>query len=167
MKKLMGALLLATAVATPAMAGDSPIYVGAEVGKDHLGVLGGLKIDDMFAVEMSYNMFDEEKVVVPFMVTTVDAWAVGMHGVINFPVAPVPGLSVFGKAGFEYVEVETTTRIDLGGGNVMTTTATDDDIDFAGGAGAQYEITPSFSVRAGVHIKGQADSVYANAIYRF
>lgn len=164
MKKLMGALLLATAFATPAIAGDSPLYVGAEVGKDHFGILGGLKIDDMFGVEANYNIFDEEKVTVPFMQTTVDAWSFGISGVANFPIAPVPGLSVFAKAGFEYVEVETTVQ-DTWFGTVTTTT--DDDVDFAGSAGAQYEITPSFSVRAGVHIKGRADSVYANAIYQF
>lgn len=166
MKKLIGAFLLAASVATPAAAGDSPIYVGAEVGKDHFGVLGGYKINDMFAVEMNYNVFDDEKVSLPFMETTIEAWSFGVSGVGTFPISAVPGLAVFGKVGFERVEVETTIRTDFFG-MVTTTSATSDDIDFAGSAGAQYEITPDFSVRAGVHLKGQADSVYANAIYQF
>jgi opacity protein-like surface antigen len=168
MKKLVGAFLLATAVATPAAAGDGPLYVGAEVGADYFGVLGGFKINDMFAVEMNYNQFDDEKVSTPFSSVSVEAWGLGLFAVGNFPISPVPGLSVFGKAGFERVEVETSvTMTDWWWGTVVTTSTTSDDIDFAGSAGAQYEITQDFSVRAGVHLTGWADSVYANAIYQF
>jgi opacity protein-like surface antigen len=169
MKKLVGAFLLATAVATPAAAGDSPLYVGAEVGKDHFGVLGGFKINDMFAVEMNYNQFDDEKISLGWVTTEIEAWGLGLFAVGNFPISPVPGLSVFGKAGFERVEVETTITTDYGFSwyPVTTVRATSDDIDFAGSVGAQYEITQDFSVRAGVHVKGWADSVFANAIYQF
>jgi hypothetical protein len=175
MKKLVGAFLLATSVATPAVAGDGPLYIGAEVGADHFGVLGGFKINDMFAVEMNYNQFDDEKVSMLWSSISVEAWSLGLFGVGTFPISPVPGLSVFGKAGFERVEVEVTTSFTYstyvwGTGWVdvtETTSATDDDIEFAGSVGAQYDITPNFSARAGVHVKGQADSVFANAIYYF
>lgn len=166
MKNLIAPFLLAVTLATPAAAGDSPLYVGAEVGKDHFGVLGGYKFNDMIAAEMNYTQFDDETISVPFVTTEVEAWAVGVAAVANFPIDAVPGLSVFGKAGVEYVEIETTITTDFFG-TVTTTSASDDDIDFAGSVGAQYEFTPSFSVRGGVHVKGRADSVYANAIYRF
>jgi opacity protein-like surface antigen len=163
MKKLVGAFLLATAVATPAVAGDSPFYIGAEVGSDHFGALGGYKFDDMFAVEMNYNVFDDESVAMPFVSIETEAWSFGVSGVGTFPIAAVPGLSVFGKLGLERLEVEVTTKSDFFG----TTTVSEDDIDFTASGGAQYEITSDFSVRAGIHFKGQADSVYANAIYTF
>jgi opacity protein-like surface antigen len=167
MKKTIAALLLAASVATPAAAGDSPLYVGAEVGKDHFGVLGGFKINDMFAVEMNYNQFEDQEISLLWMTTEIEAWGLGLFAVGNFPISPVPGLSVFGKAGFERVEVETTITTDLPFFGVTRTSATSDDIDFAGSVGAQYEITQDFSVRAGVHVKGWADSVFANAIYQF
>ena len=163
MKKLVGAFLLATAVATPAVAGDSPFYIGAEVGKDHFGVLGGYKFNDMFAVEMNYNVFDDQSVTYwAGYSSEIEASSFGVSGVGTFPIAAVPGLSVFGKLGFERVEWESTTTI---GG--VTITASEDDIDFTASGGAQYAITPDFSVRAGIHLKGEADSVYANAIYQF
>jgi opacity protein-like surface antigen len=176
MKKLVGAFLLATAVATPAAAGDSPLYIGAEVGPDHIGVLGGFKITDMFAVEMNYNQFDDTGLSMPFVSVDVDAWGIGLFGVGNFPIAPVPGLSVFGKAGFERVEVETSTTTTWSTFDYVnwawvdgttTTSATSSDIKFAGSVGAQYQITRDFSVRGGVHVKGHADSLFANAIYQF
>jgi opacity protein-like surface antigen len=161
MKKLIGAFLLATAVATPAAAGDGPFYIGAEVGSDHFGVLGGYKFDDMFAVEMNYNVFDDKSVPTFFGNTiNTEAWSFGVSGVGTFPIVAVPGLSVFGKLGFERVEWEVT---DTWYG----TTVSGDDIDFTASGGAQYAITPDFSVRAGIHLKGEADSVYANAIYTF
>lgn len=170
MKKLMGAALLATAIATPAFAGDGPFYIGAEVGKDHFGVLGGYKINEMFAVEMNYNVFDDETVSVPpYITSTVEVRSLGVSAVGTFPIQPVPGLSVFGKAGFERVEFDMTTTYDYRsiGGSLTTVSASDDDIEFAGSVGAQYDVTSNFSARAGVHVKGQADSVFANAIYYF
>jgi hypothetical protein len=158
MKKLIGAFLLATSVAAPAVAGDSPFYIGAEVGKDHIGALGGYKFDDMFAVEMNYNVFDDKSVYYPGYSTDTEAWSFGVSGVGTFPIAAVPGLSVFGKLGFERVEWET---------RYLGMTASGDDIDFTASGGAQYEINSDFSVRAGIHLKGEADSVYANAIYTF
>lgn len=166
MKKLVGAFLLATAVATPAAAGDGPLYIGAEVGKDHFGVLGGFKINDMFAVEMNYNQFDDEKVDLLWMTTEIEAWSFGVSGVGTFPIAAVPGLSVFGKLGLERVEVETTITTDTWFGTTVLS-AKNDDIDFTASGGAQYEITSDFSVRGGIHFKGAADSVYLNAIYQF
>jgi opacity protein-like surface antigen len=166
MKKLIGAFLLATSVAAPAVAGDSPFYIGAEVGKDHFGALGGYKFDDMFAVEMNYNVFDDESVAIPGMSIDTEAWSFGVSGVGTFQIAAVPGLSVFGKLGLERLEVEVTTKYDWFG-TAYTTTVSEDDIDFTASGGAQYEFTPDFSVRAGIHFKGQADSVYANAIYTF
>jgi opacity protein-like surface antigen len=163
MKKLVGAFLLATAVATPAAAGDTPFYIGAEVGKDHFGVLGGYKFNDMFAVEMNYNVFDDESVSMFGMSIETEASSFGVSGVGTFPIAAVPGLSVFGKLGLERVEVEVTTKDDFFG----TTTYSEDDIDFTASGGAQYEITSNFSVRGGIHFKGAADSVYLNAIYQF
>jgi hypothetical protein len=176
MKKLVGAFLLATSIATPAAAGDSPLYIGAEVGADHFGVLGGFKINDMFAVEMNYNQFDGTGISTPWTSVDVDAWGLGLFGVGTFPIAPVPGLSVFGKLGFERVEVETTTTTTTSMWDWTTwtlvdvttsTSATSDDIELAGSVGAQYQITQDFSVRGGVHVKGWADSVFANAIYQF
>ena len=166
MKKTIAAFLLAASVATPAVAGDGPFYIGAEVGKDHFGVLGGYKFNEMFALEMNYNMFKDETVDLGWMRTDIEAWGMGVSAVGTFPIAPVPGLSVFGKAGLEYVEVETTITYD-GWWGTETMTATSDDIEFAGSLGAQYDITSNFSVRGGVHVKGHADSVYANAIYSF
>jgi opacity protein-like surface antigen len=167
MKKLVGAFLLATAVATPAVAGDGPLYVGAEVGRDHFGVLGGFKINDMFAIEMNYNVFEDETIDLGWMKTDIEAWGLGVSAVGTFPISPVPGLSVFGKAGLEYVEVETTITTDSWWFGTTTTSASSDDIEFAGSVGAQYDITSNFSARAGVHVKGTADSVFANAIYFF
>jgi opacity protein-like surface antigen len=175
MKKLVGAFLLAASVATPAVAGDG-LYVGAEVGRDHFGVLGGFKINDMFAVEMNYNQFEDQNIDLVWMKTETEAWGLGLFGVGTFPISPVPGLSVFGKAGLEYVEFEMTTAYRTYAFDYTTfryvttwttTSATADDIEFAGSVGAQYDITSNFSARAGVHVKGQADSVFANAIYFF
>ena len=162
MKKLVGAFLLATAVATPAAAGDSPFYIGAEVGKDHFGALGGFKINDMFAVEMNYNVFDDKSVSTAFGSSKFEASSFGVSGVGTFPIAAVPGLSVFGKLGFERLEWESTVTVGS-----MTMTASGDDIDFTASGGAQYEFNSDFSVRGGIHLKGEADSVYLNAIYTF
>lgn len=159
MKKLIGSFLLATSVAAaPAFAGDTPFYVGVQLGDEYVGALGGYKINEMFAVELNYNKFDTESA--PF--TEVDAWSIGVAGVANFPLTAAPGFSLFAKLGVARTEVEVTTSF-FG----ETISVSDDDIDFTLGGGARYDFNQDFAVSVGVDVEGPADSLYINGLYTF
>ena len=55
MKRIITAILLSTAFATPAFAADSPFYAGAMAGDAFIGIFGGYQIDKMFSVEAHYS----------------------------------------------------------------------------------------------------------------
>ena len=54
MKKILAVAILSISLATPAFAEESPLYAGALLGNQYIGVLGGYQIDKMYSVEISY-----------------------------------------------------------------------------------------------------------------
>lgn len=161
MKKLIGSFLLATSLAAPAFAGDSPFYVGVQLGDEYVGALGGYKINEMFAVELNYNKFDTESA--PYV--EADAWSIGVAGVANFPLTAAPGFSLFAKLGVARTEVEVTVDYtNLGG---PTYSVSDDDVDLTLGGGVRYDFNQDFAVSVGVDVEGPADSLYINGLYTF
>lgn len=162
MKKLIGSFLLATSVAAaPAFAGDTPFYVGVQLGDEYVGALGGYKINEMFAVELNYNKFDTESA----LYVEVDAWSIGVAGVANFPLTAAPGFSLFAKLGVARTEVEATWDYTSLGFDKYS--VTEDDIDFTLGGGARYDFNQDFAVSVGIDVEGPADSLYINGLYTF
>lgn len=164
LKKLLAVFLLSTTIATPALAANSPFYVGAVAGDQYLGALGGYQINPMYAVEVHYA-----KVLHPTVNTGVgtiktDNFGTGADLVVMLPwkVQKVPALSFFGKGGLEYVRDKVTTTA-FG----TTISATTNELKLNLGGGAQYDVTDNFSARAGVGVMGFRNELYVNAIFRF
>lgn len=164
MKKLLAVVLLGTAIATPALAEDSPFYVGALAGDQYLGVLGGYQIDKMYSVELHYAKILTPNVAFPGQSTTYDSYDVAANLVAMLPwkIKNVPELSFFAKGGIERQSVKTTITA---GGTSFSATATDTKLTLGGGA--QYEVNKNFSARAGVGVMGAHNDLYVAAIFRF
>ncbi|MDO8412679.1 MAG: outer membrane beta-barrel protein [Gallionellaceae bacterium] len=154
MKKLIVAVLLSAVCVAPALAEDSPFYVGAQASDGYVGVLGGYQIDKMFSVEVNYYDFDS--IATPFGST--DISSIGVAGVAMFPMSfdKVPPFAFFAKLGVE----RTSTKTPYWGRKVTDTNLT-------AGGGAQYSFNKNFSARVGVDVAGEADSLYIAGIFKF
>ncbi len=164
MKKLLAAVLLSITVATPALAEESPVYVGALAGDQYLGVLGGYQIDKMYSVELHYARILTPDVAAPGRSTTYDSYDMAANLVVMLPwkIKNVPELTFFGKGGVERQSVKTTIAA---GGTSFSATVTDTKLTLGGGA--QYEVTKNFSARAGIGVMGAHNDLYVAAIFRF
>jgi opacity protein-like surface antigen len=165
LKKLLAVVLLSTAIATPALAENSPFYAGALAGDQYIGVLGGYQIDKMYSVEVHYA-----KVLHPTVNTGIgsiktDNSGIGADLVVMLPwkVQKVPALSFFGKGGLEYVHDKVTTTVNGFGSSSVTT----NELKLNLGGGAQYDVTSNFSARAGFGVMGARNELYVAAIFRF
>lgn len=157
MKKFIAAVILAsTALATPALAANAPVYAGLQIGDDYVGFLGGYQLDQMYSAEISY--IDGDNGTNPF--GDIDFSSIGVAGVAMFPVKPkgMSPFSLFAKAGFE----RATVKVRFAGG-----TRRDTDTNLVLGGGAQHDFNSNVSARLGVDIEGEADSLYLSAIYKF
>ena len=164
MKKLLAVMLLSTAVATPALAENSPFYAGVLAGDQYLGVLGGYQIDKMYSVEVSYA-----SVLTPtvnFGGTSIKTdnsnLAAELVVVLPWKVQKVPELSFFGKGGMEYVSTKVTTTLGASSYSVST-----NEVKLKLGGGAQYDVSKNFSGRAGVGLLGSHKDLYISGIFRF
>jgi opacity protein-like surface antigen len=163
MKKLLAVMLLSTAVATPALAEDSPVYAGAFAGNQYLGLLGGYQIDKMYSVEVSYST-----VLTPTVNTGAgsiktdnSSLAADLVVILPWKVQKVPALSFFGKGGMEYVSTKVTNTV---GGNTSVST---NEVKLKLGGGAQYDVSKNFSARAGVGVMGNHNDLYVSGILKF
>ena len=155
MKKFIAAVLLFSAFVTPTFAADSSFYAGAQVSDSYIGGFGGYQIDKMFSVEGHYYDFDSYSI--PFRST--DVSSIGVAGVAMFPMTldKLPPFSLFAKAGAERITVKTF---------FTTYSATAHDIGLTLGGGAQYD-SKYVSARLGLDVKGEADTLYVSALYKF
>jgi opacity protein-like surface antigen len=163
-KKLLAVVLLSITIATPALAEDSPIYVGALAGDQYFGVLGGYQIDKMYSVEVRYAKILTPDVSAFGISTKTDAYNAGVDLVAMLPwkIKNVPELSFFAKGGLERQSTKVTTT---GGGTSISATTTETKLSLGGGA--QYEVSKSFSARAGLGVMGTHNDLYVAAIFRF
>ncbi len=171
MKKVLAVLLLSTAVATPALAENSPFYAGVLAGDQYLGVLGGYQIDKMYSVEAHYAKILTPDVSIPGLSTKTDASNAGVNVVAMLPwkIKNVPQLSFFAKGGLERQSTKITTtynellwRYDHFFASITTT-----EMKLALGGGVQYEVNQVFSARAGLGVLGSHNDVYIAGIFRF
>ena len=155
MKKFIAAVLLFSAFATPAFAADPSFYAGMQVGDTYIGGFGGYQIDKIFSVEAHY--YDLDSYSTPFGST--DASSIGVAGVAMFPMSldKVPPFSLFAKAGVE----RTTAKASF-----TTYSTTVHDTGLTLGGGAQYD-SKYVSARLGLDVKGEADTLYVSALYKF
>lgn len=171
MKKIIASLVLSlSALSAPAFAEDfatsaptTPFYAGVQAGlQDDIAktIFGGFQFDKMFSAEVNYTSYNSY------------ASSVGVHGLATFSnlIPAVPQLSFFGKAGVVRTVIEVPSicyptfffgTTCYGGGKV-------DSIDPSIGAGAQYDFTKRFSVRAGVDANEYDRSfLYASGLIKF
>ncbi len=164
MKKALAVILLSTTIATPAFAGDSPFYAGALVGDQYLGILGGYQINKMYSVELSYAKILTPTTNTPGGSINTDHYNLGADLIVMLPwkINNVPDLSFFGKGGVEYVSTKVTTNV-LG----TSTSVSTNEVKLKLGGGAQYDVTSSFSARAGAGVIGNHKDLYISALYKF
>jgi opacity protein-like surface antigen len=163
-KKLLAvALLLSAAVAVPAHA-ESPVYAGVMAGDQYLGVLGGYQIDKMFSVEGHYAQVLHPNVAIPGGSIKTDTSMIGADVVVLLPwkVKQVPELTFFAKGGMDYVSSKVSTS---SGGTTLEVSTKETKLSL--GAGAQYDVSKSFSARAGFGVMGYRNDLYVAAIFRF
>lgn len=164
LKKLLAVGLLSSALATPALAENSPVYVGALAGDQYIGVLGGYQINEMYAVEAHYAKVLHQTAYTPNGSIKTDNFGIGADLVVMLPwkIQQAPKLSFFGKGGMEYVSTKVTTTAF--GTSISATT---NEMKLNLGGGAQYDVTEKFSARAGVGVMGFRNELYVSAILRF
>ena len=164
MKKLLAVMLLSTAVATPALAEDSSFYVGALVGNQYLGVLGGYQIDKMYSAEVSYATVLTPTVNTGFgsIKTNNSDLAADLVVMLPWKIQKVPALTFFGKGGVEYVS----TRVTTTAGAISSSVSTHE-VKLRLGGGAQYDVSKNFSARAGVGVMGDHNDLYVSGIFKF
>jgi opacity protein-like surface antigen len=161
MKKVLAVAILSISLATPAFAEESPIYAGALLGNQYVGVLGGYQIDKMYSVEISYATVLTPTVNFAGGSSSVSDHSLAADLVVMLPwkVQKVPELSFFAKGGAERhsVKVSTTGLPDV----------TTNEIKLKLGGGAQYDVTKNFVARAGLGVMGSRNDLYVSAIYKF
>lgn len=165
MKKLLAAVLFSATVATPALAQQTPFYVGAVGGNEFVGVLGGYQIDKMFSVEAHYSKLRLPDYSVFGTRVDVDGSNMGVNLVAMLPwkIPQVPKLTFFAKGGIERTEVETTWRYSSGYYSSASVSST----DLVAGGGADYEVTPNFHARVGKQLIGERTDFFVAAVYKF
>jgi opacity protein-like surface antigen len=172
LKKLLAAVLLGTAIATPALADNSSSYGGVLVGDQYIGVLFGAPIDKTLSVELSYAKVIAPTTNVTLLGTTtsnkVDTGIFGADivGQLPWKVQTVPQLSFFAKGGLEFVSTKHTGTIS-GAGTTVSVNSSSSEVKLTLGAGAQYEVNKAFSARAGLGLMGSHNDLYVAAIFRF
>jgi opacity protein-like surface antigen len=161
MNKVLAVAILSISLATPAFAADTPVYVGALLGNQYVGVLGGYQIDKMYSVELSYAKVLTNTTYVAGGTSNTSDHSLAADLVVMLPwkIQKVPALSFFAKGGAEYhtVKVSTTGAPDL----------TTNELKLKLGGGAQYDVSKNFVVRAGVGVMGSRNDPYVSAIYKF
>lgn len=174
MKKVLAVLLLSTAVATPALAENSPFYAGALAGDQYFGVLGGYQIDKMYSVEAHYAKILTPDVSLPGMSSKTDASNAGVNLVAMLPwkIKNVPQLTFFAKGGLERQSTKvtttyTTTNFFTGATTTSSASITTTETKLALGGGAQYEVNQNFSARVGLGVMGSHNDLYIAGIFRF
>jgi hypothetical protein len=157
MKKIIASALLFSAVATaPALAADTPFYIGAQVG-DATSVLGGYQFDKMFSAELMYSNYNSYAS--SFGVSAVALLPLNLNG--------APGLSAFGKVGVIRTTVEVTVPTFCGFA-ICNTTYSNSSTDIGFGVGAQYDFNASVSGRLGVDFgEYKTSDLYIGAIFKF
>ena len=164
MKKFLAVILLSIAMATPALAEDSPFYAGALAGDQYIGVLGGYQIDKMYSVEVHYAKILTPNVTFFGQSISYNSYdtAVNLVAMLPWKIKNVPELTFFAKGGLERQSVKSTYTT---GGTSYSVTATDTKLTLGGGA--QYEVNKNFSARAGVAVMGAHNDLYIAGIFRF
>ena len=179
MKKILAAALLATAVTTPAIAGDMPLYVGVTLGPSSVGnsssfAIGGLvgyKLDKSQApfmgtgylsIEGQYTMLGTDKYT--FFGGSIEAKyaSMGVDAVAVFPIPSVKNLSGYGKLGFNSISASITCTGGLFGcsGAAGSTSG----LDY--GVGVQYDMDKKLAVRAGYQgYASNASAFIASVLY--
>lgn len=165
MKKLLAVVLLGTALSTPALAENSPVYAGVLAGDQYFGVLGGYQINEMYSVEAHYAKVLHQTAYTPGGSIKRDNFGIGADLVVMLPwkIKQVPNLTFFGKGGMEYVRDKVTTTVN-GVGSFSVTT---NEMKLNVGGGVQYDVTKNFSARAGFGVTGFRNELYGSAIFRF
>lgn len=163
MKRLFAVALLGTAFATTAHA-ESPVYAGLLAGDQYLGVLGGYQIDKMFSVEAHYAKILHPDVTITGGSIKTDTSMIGVDVVALLPwkIKQVPELTFFAKGGMDYVSNKVSTTSGAGTLEVSTK-----ETKLTLGAGAQYDVSQSFSARAGFGVMGYRNDLYVAGIFRF
>lgn len=164
MKKLLAAVLFSATIATPALAQQTPFYVGAVGGDEFVGVLGGYQIDKMFSVEAHYSKLRLPDYSLFGTRYDVDGSNMGVNLVVMLPwqIKQVPKLTFFAKGGIERTKVKTSVS-DWWGYSSVSATST----DLVAGGGADYEVTKNFHARVGKQLVGERNDFFVAAIYKF
>ena len=170
MKNLALALLLSSALAAPAFAADSPVYVGLQIGDRIVSGFAGYQIDKMYSVEAHYSTVQVPNINLPGIATTTSNSQIGVEGVAMFPLTinGAPNLSVFGKLGVE----RSTYTVDVAFANSpqLNNSITTTETKLTLGGGVQNAFTKNLSGRAGLGLIGANSTttgIYIAGIYKF
>lgn len=169
MRNIYLSIALALAVASPALAADSPVYGGVLIGPSSIasfsttavGVFAGYKLNNVkipgmesLALEGQYTSLGSDGYGDNFS-------SVGVDAVALFPIRPVQNLSVFGKVGLNSISG------NFSCGRFCSYTSSSG-LVFDLGFGAQYRLPHEFSVRAGYqYYDNNFDAFYVAGIYNF
>jgi opacity protein-like surface antigen len=169
MKKIFVAIFLTFVVVEPVFSDQTPFYAGVSIGPSSIasssstavGIFAGYKLENVkmggsgtLAIEGQYTSLGSDAYSDSFS-------SIGVDAVALFPIRTVRNLSVFGKLGLNSISGNFLC------GNFCSYTSSSG-LVFDIGFGAQYKLSPEFSVRAGYHYYDtNFDSFYAAGIYNF
>ena len=166
MKKIAAALLLSTAIAAPAFAADSGVYVGVDAGlaytqspyqgtaatntsaqSSNAGVQLGYQFDKNWGVELFYTGAGKYTGTVGTNTSVLQSDAWGVNAVGTLPVSN--DFSLYARLG----AASTYTRLS---NSVASTFAAASRAGLTYGLGVQYNVTPAIGVRLGMDAYGLA-----------
>jgi opacity protein-like surface antigen len=150
MKKTLAAIAIASAIATPAFAADTGMYIGGQIGQSKYGwsdtpnsatsggIFAGFKFNQNIAMEGAYTSFGSvNSNIVP--AASVKSNALSLSAVLSAPLSD--SFSIYGKLGVASVKSDGAYL----GANVVGTSKT----GVTAGAGVQFNINQSAGIRLG------------------
>ncbi len=159
MKKIISTVLLATAVATPALAADQ-YYVSLDTGTysmakttyaspGALDIIGGYRFADNMALEVGYMIVGDTTLQYTNGSTIGKQSVLHASGVFSFPIND--SFDFFGKLGFNSLSGKIT-----GTGIYASTNSSATTTNLTYGIGGQYKFTPQIAARLQYEALGKA-----------
>jgi opacity protein-like surface antigen len=169
MKKLLAATLLASTLAAPAFADESPWYLGGSIGSSDIGSSSSTAVGVLLGYKLQgVNLGGTGSLAIEGQLTGLGSTSysdrftsLGVDAVASFPIRPVPNLSLYGKAGLNNISG------DFHCGTFCSYSKSSG-LQFDYGLGGEYRFTREFGLRVGYQsYDSDIDSVYATAVFHF
>jgi len=179
MKRVAIAALMSAVAATPAVAADKGLYIGAKLGvvnygysnvynnsQAGYGLVGGYALNDYFALEAEINNLGGFET----LYSIIKGSSYGVSGVVTLPMDPY--FSLFAKLGVTSSSLEDSPQNGASGG---THTYTNTGLSI--GIGGQFNVNEAVGIRLGfdsyqvgdaaISATSKAGMVYIGGLYKF